>query len=153
MFELDPNMDQGPWAIIRLSANYDHKIIDIDKVLWGFTVYSIPFLTQQMLNTWELVIETSCVSALKEALKHQYTIEYPYDPTTLDPREVAVHGEQRARTKTRNRFLHHAVDAIKDGWGKGPASCYRETASLGGLEGALQTKLGADDTYITIQCS
>lgn len=68
----------------------------------------------------------------------------------LDPREVVVYDEQRARTKTCNRFLHHVVDVIKNRWDKGLASCYCETASLDRLKKTLKTKLGADNTYITI---
>lgn len=71
----------------------------------------------------------------------------------LDPREIAMHSEQRVRMKTPNRFFYHVIDAIKNGWSKDLASCYRKITSLGRLKGAFETKLGANYTYISIQCS
>jgi len=118
--------------------------MDEDLARIGLTVNAVPHIRCDKYGTsWDLVIAEPSISLLQ--LLHGFTVDHNYDPTCRIDGEVRVFGALEAQRMARRRFLDAALDAITEGWGPGPAWCYRRLAILKGLAAQLESMLSCKD--------
>ena len=88
-------------------------------------------------GSYELVVDTSCLGLLSEKL-HEFKSTVDYDPFEPTQEDVRIHGSSKARERARINTLSNAAEATRNGWGNGPAECYRRTIEKTGLGTKLQ---------------
>jgi hypothetical protein len=123
------------------------ETLDTEEKLGEFTVYDIPYIRKDGQDLYELVVAQRCVEMLYKRLVQWYDIVAPYDPIIPDAGEVNVRNIATAREMAIQKFLHNAVDAIRNGFSAGPAECYRNLARSKGLEGKLVAELENVDPH------
>lgn len=100
-------------------------------------------------GSYELVVATPCVDLLSERF-HDFKIVVDYDP--LEPAEdgIRIHGIWEAKRRARINTLN-AAEATRNGWGYGPAECYRRAIEKAGLGTELDRAILNWDIQVSYQ--
>ncbi len=75
-------------------------------------------------GSYELVVATSCLDVLSEKFQ-DFKIVVDYDPFEPADEDIRIHGIWEAKKRARINTLDNAAEATCNGWGHGPAECYR----------------------------
>lgn len=130
----------GPWSFVRFSAK---KILpqnfDLDRFLResGITIDMVPHLVElKHTRSYRLVVATPCLEALARFNDFELVLDHdPFEPAEED---VCLYGIWEAEKRARMNTLTIGAEAIRNGWGCGPAECYRKVSEDAGLRIALE---------------
>jgi len=75
-------------------------------------------------GSYELVVATLCLDVLSEKFQN-FKIVVDYDPFEPADEDIRNHGIWEANKRARINILDNAAEATRNGWGHGPAECYR----------------------------
>jgi hypothetical protein len=88
-------------------------------------VYMVPHIVEHKHpGSYELVVATPCLDLLSEKF-HDFKLVVDYDPFEPAEEDIHIHGIWEAKRKARINTLNNAAEATRNGWGYGPAECYR----------------------------
>ena len=115
---------------------------DLDKALSrsGITVNMVPNIAHKDRASYELVVAASRLHLLSRSYP-TFILIADYDPFKPAEADIRIHGLEEAKKKARVSSLNNAVEAIRNGWGDGPAECYQNAARKAGLESALESSI------------
>ena len=102
----------------------------------GITINKVPYVVENQ-KFFELAVATPCLDLLSEVF-HDFKLVVDYDPFEPAEEAIRVQGIWEAKKRARISALDNAVEAIRKGWGYGPAECYREAFSKAGLATELE---------------
>jgi len=88
-------------------------------------------------GSYELVVATSCLGLLSEKFQEFKTV-VDYDPFEPAEEHIRIHGIWEARKRARINTLTNAAEVTRNGWGHGPAECYRRAIVKAGLGTELE---------------
>ncbi|KAL8903399.1 MAG: hypothetical protein Q9207_003945 [Kuettlingeria erythrocarpa] len=88
-------------------------------------------------GSYRLVVATPCLEALSSSFR-DFELVLNHDPFEPAEEDIRVHGIWEAKRRARTDTLTTAADAIRNGWGAGPAECYRRACENAGLKAALE---------------
>lgn len=91
-------------------------------------------------GSYELVVATPSLALLSQTFR-DFRLVVNHDPFKPVAEDIRTHGIRDAKRRARINTLSNAADAIRNGWGYGPAKCYRRAIAKAGLgtelEGAI----------------
>jgi hypothetical protein len=82
-------------------------------------------------GSYELVVATTCLDVLSEKFQ-DFRMVVDYD--SFEPADEIWEANKRARINT----LDNAAEATRNGWGHGPAECYRIATCKAGFGTELE---------------
>ena len=85
----------------------------------------------------KLVVATSCLDLLSERFRN-FKLVVDYDPLEPAEEDRLIHRIWEAKKRARINTLNNAAEATRNGWGCGPAECYRSAIGKAGLEAELE---------------
>lgn len=98
----------------------------------------VPHITEHKHpGSYELVVATPCLDLLSEK-SHEFKLAVDYDPFESAEEDICIHGIWETKKRARINTLNNAAEATRNGWGYGPAECYRIAISKAGLETELE---------------
>ena len=119
------------------------KDFNLDQTLSssGITVELVPNIVEHKdQGSYELVANPSCLHLLSRSYP-TFKVINDYDPFRPAEADIRIHGLEEAKKRARVSSLNNAVEAIRSGWGDGPAECYQNAARKAGLESALESSI------------
>lgn len=115
----------------------------------GITVNMVPFIVKHKHpGSYELVAVKSCLSFLSERFP-DFQLIFDYNSFMPTEKNVSVHGIWEAKNRARINTLNNAAEAIRSGWGHGPAKCYRSTIEKAGLGTELERAILSWDIQVS----
>ena len=135
--ELCADVGDRLWTLVRFFVD---KNFLLDEFLSksGMSIKQVPHMANHTHpGSYELVVPTNCLDLLSK-ISLAFKIEVDYDP--FEPAEEDLHafGTSEAKKKAQINTLNNAAEAICNGWGHGPAKCYRIIINQAGLEPELE---------------
>ena len=104
----------------------------------GIMINIVPYIAQHdRPGSYELVVTTSCLDLLSEKSNY-FTLVDNYDPLEPAEEDIYIHGTWEAKKRARVHTLNNAAEATRNGWGYGPAECYRRAIGKAGLGTELE---------------
>ena len=98
----------------------------------------VPYIAEHKHpGSYELVVATPCLDLLSEK-SHEFKLAVDYDPFEPAEEDICIHGTWEAKERARINTLNNAAEAIRNGWGYGPAECYRSIISKADLGTELE---------------
>ena len=125
----------------------------MDRVLGdsGIMINMIPHIVEHKdPGSYELVVATPCVDLLSEKF-HNFKIVVDYDPLEPAEDDIRIHGIWEAKRRARINTLNNAAEATRNGWGYGPAECYRRAIGKAGLGTELERAILNWDIQVSYQ--
>ena len=129
------------------------KDFNLDQTLScsGITVELVPNIVEHKdQGSYELVATTSCLHMLSRSYP-TFKVISDYDPFKPAEADIHIHGLEEAKKKARASSLNNAVEAIRNGWGDGPAKCYQNAARKSGLASALESSILNRDIKVSFR--
>ena len=138
--ETDLGFAKGPWTLVCLipKGNLPNDF-HIESALLGsgIIISMAPYIAEHKDHKYELFVAQSCVELLSTRLQG-FILDINHDPFAPAEDDVRIHGTVEAKRRARVNSLANSVEAIREGWGRGPEECYRNAVVKAGLETALE---------------
>ena len=83
-------------------------------------------------RSYKLVVATPCLNLLSENFQ-DFNLVVDYDPFEPAKEDIRIHGIWEAKKRARVNTLDTAAEVTRNGWGLGPAECYRRAIGKAGL--------------------
>lgn len=136
-------VSQGPWTLVCFfTDNVLGEDFDLDRFLSksGIMIHMVPHIVEHKHSgSYELVVATPYLDLLLERVQgHGFKLVVNHDPFKPAEEDVRIHGMWEAKRRARVNTLSNAADAIRNGWGYGPAECYRSVIAKAGLGTELE---------------
>ncbi|KAL2042895.1 hypothetical protein N7G274_004655 [Stereocaulon virgatum] len=142
--ELHPYFSSEPWTLVHFfTEDFLPKGFNLDQTLSSssITVELVPNIVEHKdQGSYELVATTSCLHLLSRSYP-TFKVIKDYDPFKPAEADIRIHVLEEAKKRARVSPLNDAVEAIRNGWGDGPAECYQNAARKAGLESALESSI------------
>lgn len=148
VFESEPirhdNWD-GPWILASVPASE----IESETSQWRReqSKGAVYIIGKYNDDVHEVIIDPVYLPGLKFR-RLQFNLEY--DPIQLEERQKAVYGTYHAAGKARDRWLQHAVDAIRSKPYREVEDAYHHSARLNGLHEALARAILVRDISVNL---
>ncbi len=134
--ELRPDFSDGPWTLVRFFTDKPlPEAFDLDRFLSdsGITINIVSHIVEHKhAGSYELVIATPCLDLLSGNFQ-DFKIVVDYDPFEPAEEDIRIHGIWEAKKRARFNTLDNAAEVTRNGWGRGPAECYRRAIGKAGL--------------------
>ncbi|KAI4260734.1 MAG: hypothetical protein LQ352_000126 [Teloschistes flavicans] len=134
--ESHPDFSDGPWTLVRF---FTDEILpegfDLDRLLSdsAIMINTVPHIVEHKhAGSYELVVATPCLDLLSEKFQ-DFKLVVDYDPFEPAEEDIRIHGIRQAKRKARINTLNNAAEVTRNGWGHGPAECYRSVVGKAGL--------------------
>lgn len=96
-------------------------------------INTVPHIVEHKhAGSYELVVATPCLDLLSEKFQ-DFKLVVDYDPFEPAEEDIRIHGIRQAKRKARINTLNNAAEVTRNGWGHGPAECYRSVVGKAGL--------------------
>ena len=89
-------------------------------------------MEHKLTGSYELVVATLCLDLLSENFQ-DFKLVVDYDPFEPAEEDIRIHGIWEAKKRARINTLDNAAEVTRNGWGHGPAECYRRAIGKAGL--------------------
>ena len=131
------DVSDRPWTPVRFFADRNF-LIDEFLSKSGMSVNVVQHMANQTHpGSYEFAVATNCLDLLSK-MSHGFKIEVGYDPFEPAEEDIRIFGTSEAIKKAQINTLNNAAEAICNGWGHGPAKCYRMIINEAGLDLELE---------------
>jgi hypothetical protein len=101
-------------------------------------INTVPHIVEHKhAGSYELVVVTPCLDLLSEKFQ-DFKLVVDYDPFEPAEWDIRIHGIWEAKKRARINTLNNAAEVTRNGWGHGPAECYRRAIGKAGLGTELE---------------
>ena len=109
----------------------------------------IPYIVEhENAGPFEVIVATPRLDWLSEKF-HDFKLVADYDPFEPVEEDIRTYGIREAKKRVRINTLNNAAEAIRNGWGYGPAECYRNAVEKAGLGTELEKAILNWDIQVT----
>ena len=105
-------------------------------------------MAHKLAGSYELVVATPYLDLLSENFQ-DFKLVVDYDPFEPVEEDIRIHGIWEAKKRAQINTLNNAAEVTRNGWGHGPAECYRTAIGKAGLRVELERAILCWDIQVS----
>ena len=100
-------------------------------------INTVPHVVEHKHAGFYELVATTSLDLFSEKIQDFKSV-VDYDPSKPDEEDIHIHGIREAKKGARINTFNNAAEATCNGWGYGPAVCYRNVIEKAGLGKQLE---------------